>query len=250
MSSPTSLKASAVSTFLSKGQRPAQEDFALVDRQKGIFIVADGFGGPIPGALAAKTACEAVRSFLFKEAGDLEATLPFVLRNYFSLAGNVLFNSLIHANRKVMSLNRGKNVHERGGASIVAGFIDGDLLAIANVGICSAWLIRDGKSVELVIPRSYGRLCDPFQTERNEELRAPLISIGTSEDLEPEIFEYKVRPGDWILFCTDGFQKDVIPHLFQIQQKKIHPDLAIQESLKLFNLYQYTDNSSLSLVII
>src|SRR5690348_26492 len=107
----------AVVTFMSKGVRAGQEDFLLVDKEKNIFVVADGFGGPVPGAEAAKAACEAVRSFLFKEAGDREATLPFVLRTYFSLAGNVLFNSLIHANKKLKDANRKKNVHEKGGAS-------------------------------------------------------------------------------------------------------------------------------------
>src|SRR4051794_18797760 len=111
------LRAKAVSIFMGVGQRPGQEDYVLADREKGIFVVADGFGGPTPGALAAKTACETIKKFLFKEAGDLDATLPFVLRNYFSLAGNVLFNSLIYANSKLYSLNRNKNVHEKGGAS-------------------------------------------------------------------------------------------------------------------------------------
>ena len=103
-----------------------------------------------------------MKHFLFKEAGDRDATLPFVLRSYFSLAGNVLFNALIFANRKVLKLNGKKNVHEKGGASLIAGFMDGDLLALANVGVCSAMLMREGKSQELVVPRSYGKLADPF----------------------------------------------------------------------------------------
>src|SRR4051812_39855735 len=82
----------SVSVYTAKGARPAQEDHALALQEKGIVVVADGFGGPMPGAAASKAACEGVRDFLVREAGDLEATLPFVLRSYFSLAGNVLFN--------------------------------------------------------------------------------------------------------------------------------------------------------------
>lgn len=245
-----SLKAQGVSTFLSKGQRPAQEDYVLADRIKGIFVVADGFGGAVPGAEAAKNACESIRSFLFKQAGDLEATLPFVLRNYFSLAGNVLFNSMIYANHKLNAANRSKNVHEKGGASVLAAFIDGDLLALANVGTCTAWLMRDGKMVELVVPRGLGRLCDPFALECPETHRVPLMALGMTEDLEPEIFEYKIRKKDWILINSDGVSTDTRQGILQLQQKQLNAEQAIKEVNQLLNSGKYDDNASVSLAII
>jgi serine/threonine protein phosphatase PrpC len=245
-----SIRAKAVTTFMSQGNRPGQEDHVLVDREKGIFVIADGFGGPTPGAAAAKSACEAIRSFLFKEARDLDATLPFVLRTYFSLAGNVLFNSLIYANRKVNALNKGKNVHEKGGASALAGFIDGELLALANVGVCSAWLLRDGKSVDLVMPRNFGKLCDPFALVSPDEHKVPLIALGLCDDLEPEIVEYRIRPGDWVIFNTDGIEPDMREAILAIQEKKLAPEASIKEVTNLMGSQTYRDNASISLIII
>jgi protein phosphatase len=239
----------AITTFSSKGTRPAQEDHVLSVQDKGIFVVADGFGGPGPGAQASKAACEAVRSFLIKEAGDREATLPFVLRSYFSLAGNVLFNALIHANRKVTLLNKGKNVHERGGASLLAGYMDGDLLALANVGGCSAWLLRGGTGAELVTPRTYGRLSNPFALELGEELRAPLMAVGMAEDLEPEIFEYRVRSGDWLLFHTDGIPAETRSRIAALQKEGLSPSRASEALVSLLNQAAYQDNAACSLVI-
>ena len=40
------LRASAV--FSAQGSRPAQEDHGLVNRDKRIFVVSDGFGGLLP----------------------------------------------------------------------------------------------------------------------------------------------------------------------------------------------------------
>ncbi|MEO5969474.1 MAG: hypothetical protein ABIQ95_06070 [Bdellovibrionia bacterium] len=239
----------AISTFASKGRRPAQEDYLLVDREKGMFIIADGFGGPVPGQQAAKTACESVQHFLYKEAGDLEATLPFVLKNYFSLAGNVLFNSLIFANKKVNALNKGKNIHEKGGASILAGFIDGDLLALANVGVCTGWLFRGGRSIELVVPRSFGRLRDPLERDSAMEYRAPLIALGMYENLEPEIVEYRITPGDWLVLNTDGILSQVIEQIAIIQSKNTGLAISVQEIGKYLNSIQFEDNASISLVI-
>lgn len=243
------VKIRAVTTFSSKGTRPAQEDHVLSVQDKGIFVVADGFGGPGPGRNAAVVACEAVRGFLIKEAGDQDATLPFVLRSYFSLAGNVLFNALVHANRKVSALNKGKNVHERGGASVIAGYMDGDLLALANVGGCSAWLMRAGLGAELVTPRTYGRLLNPFETSPGEELRVPLMAVGVSEDLEPEIFEYRVRPGDWLLFHTDGISPEARAGIAALQKEALTPSQSSEALITLLNQASYSDNAACSLII-
>jgi protein phosphatase len=237
----------ASTSFMSQGPRPAQEDAVLSDAAKGIFVLADGFGGPAPGALASKTACEEIKRFLFKEAGDRDATMPFVLRSYFSLAGNVLFNALIFANRKVLGLNRKKNVHEKGGASVIAGFIDGDLLAIANVGVCAAKMMRNGQSKDLVIPRSYGKLADPFSDAGTVD--APLMALGMAEDLEPEIFEYRIRPGDWLVFFSDGVKPEFLAQIELIQSKQLSPTDALSEIKSMFEAQSSADNSSISLVI-
>lgn len=239
----------AMTVFMNQGARPGQEDFALASQERGIFVVADGFGGPVAGAEAARSACEAVRSFLEKEAGDREATLPFVIRSYFSLAGNVLFNALIHSNRKVNLLNKGKNVHEKGGASVIAGFIDEDLLAIANVGACSAWMFRNGKGAELVVPRSYARLCDPYSPDPAETLRAPLMAMGMAEDLEPEIFEYRIRNGDWLLMHTDGLGSDVREKVLEIHRSGKRASEAVQEAVSALRGYDYPDNVAAALVV-
>ena len=242
------LVAKSVSTFVSQGRRPAQEDHILCDREKNIFIVADGFGGPVPGSAASKMACEAVRTFLFKEAGDLEATLPFLLRSYFSLPGNVLFNAFIHANRKLIGHNKGKNVHECGGASVIAGFMDGDLLAIANAGVCTAWLYREGQTVELVAPRSYAKLCDPFSLEAPTENQVPLMALGLVPDLEPEIFEVRLRSGDWVVFATDGVSPRVMREISGVKMNS-PANGGGPEFTEMLKNEEFKDNIALSLVI-
>jgi protein phosphatase len=253
MSESNELKVQASATFLQAGSRPDQEDHALILEDKRIFVVADGFGGPVPGAKASQTACEAVKNFLFKEAGDLDATLPFELRTYFSLAGNVLFNALVHANKKVNKLNKGKDVHEKGGASVLAGFMDGDLLAIASVGACSAWLFRDGESRELVMPRTYARLVDPFHPDHHADYQVPLMAMGISDDLEPEIFEYRMKSGDWLLLQTDGLTSAAREAIATLQMLGISsgrpPREAIAEALEILNQDHYLDNAAASIVV-
>ena len=239
-----------ISTFLNKGKRSVQEDSVLVDREKGIVVVADGFGGPIAGVTASQEACEAVKTFLFKGARDRDATLPFELRTYFSLAGNVLFNSLIFANRKLMNLNRGKTVHEKGGASVIAGYIDGDLLAIANVGSCTAHIYRGGEHTSLVLPRTWSSLCDPFLKSHSDDFHIPLMALGIVNDLEPEILEYRLKKGDWITFETDGLPFDTPSEIAAIQRKNLSPEQSAEQVSLFMKQHDFEDNAAVSLMIL
>ena len=189
-----------------------------------------------------------MKRFLYKEGGDQDATLPFVLRSYFSLAGNVIFNSLFHANRKLMKLNRGKGVHEKGGASVLAGFLDGDLLALANVGVCSAWLLREGRAVELVMPRGYGRLADPFDVFL-EDAPIPLAALGISDDIEPEVFEYRVRPGDWLLMQSPGAGRAVRDRFLEMQQNWLQGSPSEGELQNALNEIRFQCNASILLAV-
>jgi serine/threonine protein phosphatase PrpC len=239
----------AMSVFSSQGARLAQEDSVFTSREKGIFVVADGFGGPIAGRDASRIACESVRDFLDREAGDLEATLPFVLRTYFSLAGNVIFNALMYANQQILRRNHGVNVHEKGGASVLAGFLDGDLLALASAGACDAWLVREGRSAELVVPRTFGRLLDPFQPQKALEHQVPLMALGLSEDLEPEIFECRVRPGDWLILHTDGLTARVREALAKIQARGLAPNAAAEEIDSALRGGEYPENVAATVIV-
>jgi serine/threonine protein phosphatase PrpC len=242
-------RVSTVCVFNSRGSRPVQEDFAVAHRESGVFALADGFGGPVSGVQAAKTACEEVRNYLIKEAGDEEATMPFVLRSYLSLHGNVLFNAMVHANQQLMKQNKQKNVHEKGGASVLAAYLDGDLLALANVGVCDAWLFREGNAVELVVPRSYSRLRDPFGREARLSETVPLMALGMSQDLEPEINEYRVRGGDWLLLHTDGLSAEVWEQVRGIQMLGLSPQAAAEQVTQVLEKARFNDNVSILLAI-
>ena len=194
-----------------QGQAPVQEDYFEVNPERGIFMIADGFGGSA-GEAAAKLAVKSIRQFLEQEAGDLDATLPFELRPYFSLAGNVLFNAVAYANQKVMKLNQNRSSMQAGGASLLAGYLEGRLLALANVGSCSAHLFRGGRSKEIAVPKTLERQVNPFEETSPMGISVPLMSFGTAKLLEPEIIEVEMKPGDQLCFQTPG-----IPPLFRDQ---------------------------------
>ena len=163
----------------------------------------------------------------------------------------MLFNSLIHANRKVWGLNQKKGVNERGGASVLAAFLDGDLLAIASAGACSAWLFRGGKTRELVTPRTLARMRDPMNDSPASEVQVPLMALGMADDLEPEVFEYQVRPGDWILLQSDGIGRgvrQVVAEFAAMRAARLGGSLPTEAINAALEAAQFEDNASLALI--
>ncbi len=192
--------------FQFQGHDPVQEDYFELNPERGIFILADGFGGEL-GRRAAEISVKSIRKFMEQEAGDLDVTLPFELRPYFSLAGNVLLNAIAFANQKVLEMNQGRNWEQSGGSSIIAGYLEGRLLSVAQVGACRMNLKRSGMIKQVVSPRSLLSQTNPFEDE-GEGSSVPLMSLGTAKRLEPEITEVELKSGDFIFFETAGMRRE------------------------------------------
>ena len=188
--------------FQVQGDAPLQEDYFEINPERGIFLLADGFGGGA-GREAAEKAVKAVRYFLEQEAGDLDATLPFELRPYYSLGGNVLFNAIAYANQELLKINLRKSWMDIGGASVLAGFLEGKLLALASVGANRLHLKRGDRFKEVVSPKNLLTQVNPMESEGPGD-EIPLMSLGTTKSLEPEIIEIELREGDQLFFQTSG----------------------------------------------
>lgn len=247
-----SIQSGAVVT--SAGSRECLEDDAVANFSRGIFAVSDGFGGPTYGLEAAKTACASVREFLEREAGDEEATMPFERRSYYSLGANILLNSLRYANQRVLKLNRDRNVHEKGGASLLAGYLDGTCLSIGGAGTCRAILIREGRPVEILRPRSYQSLMDPRSFPANlkpsDFAHVPLMALGISQDLEPEITEVQVRPGDGWIFSSDGLTEDLLGGVVGFFQAGLSPEEISERFQRIARAHVGEDNLSILLAVL
>lgn len=239
------LSPEAVVEFSDIGREPAQEDFYRFSNKRNIFVLSDGFGGPRSGAEAAKLSCDAVMEFLEVEAGDRDATMPFVLKEYYSLAGNILFNAILHANEALNRSNEGRNIHERGGASIVSAYLAHGTLAIANVGACEAYLFREGLQ-PLVLPKSLNRM-----RGGQSPLNAPLMALGLGHFVEPEIQEYEVRLGDAIVLASDGAVSEVLnrlPAALPIRAGESSEERAYRCE-KMLREGQYQDNASVIIAL-
>ncbi|MCM0605321.1 MAG: hypothetical protein KA715_04465 [Xanthomonadaceae bacterium] len=221
----------------------------FVNEKKGIFIVAKGFGDGLGTGEVEKKVIGFIREFLEKEAGDLEATLPFILRHYYSLAGNVIYNSILNANKKLFLENKSKPLQERMGCSVLVGLADQDIVAVANAGSTSLWLMRDQQIKEISTPKTYSRMVHPFEGDCVSGKDAPLIALGMNEELEPEISEYKIYHGDAVWMQTTGFKENIRS---QIQSSiTLQPTVvdSVKNTQSLFNSLPYSIEGAGALIL-
>lgn len=186
-----------IQTHLSPDAFP-RDHAVLADLERGIGIVADGFGGGRDSV--AKMTVTEMMAFLKRGSGDQEVTLPFEYRTYCSLAGNVLCNSFVVANRKLRSIYGATPPQGKGGASAGAIFLDGDRLVLARVGAVSAWVEIDGIWTRLLAPDTWGEIDHPAAADPSPQV--PLSALGLQKFVEPLVVEWRVRPGAKIALCV------------------------------------------------
>jgi hypothetical protein len=160
--------------------------------------VADGFGGGRESV--AKTTVTEMMAFLKRGSGDQEITLPFEYRTYCSLAGNVLCNSFVVANRKLRSLFNNTSPQGKGGASAGAAFRDGDRIVLARVGAVAAWIEKEGVWTRLLAPDTLGEVEQPGGTDPSTQV--PLSALGLQKFVEPLVVEWRVRPGSRLVLSV------------------------------------------------
>lgn len=185
----------------------ANEDAVLAVPEHGLFGIADGFGGSGAGDVAAKSCLSDVREFVENGLGDSEVTLPFVYRGDYTAGANLVFNAFLHANHRLHAANKDRPLNARAGASALFAFFTSRHVTLANAGACGAFLVRKGRAVELVKPRSYNAY--RVAAHWNPRWAFPLTALGLGPNVEPEIFELRIEPGDIVVMATDG----VYPYL-------------------------------------
>lgn len=180
--------------------REHNEDDLRVDDGIGLFVVADGMGGHQAGERASHLAVDALQCYL--QADDCDPCCCDHLRSAFRRANESIFReSLEFADRRGM------------GTTMTALVLQNGCYQIAHVGDSRAWLVRDGNCTQLTQDHSVmgeqlrAGLITREQAE-NHPLRNVLTrSLGNLPQVEVDVVEGDVLPGDVFVLATDGMTR-------------------------------------------
>lgn len=197
--------------------RANNEDNFGYDLRYGIFVVCDGMGGQAAGEVASKLGVDILLSYFRNgdAAGQHHEAEGGAPLETLSADGRALAGAIHLANQTIYQTGQQQTAHAGMGSTVVAALVRGNALSIANVGDSRIYLVRQGVIQQLTqdhslvmeqVRRGYITL---EQAARSEIQNIILKALGSEENVDPDIEDLVVVPGDVLLMCSDGLTKYV-----------------------------------------
>jgi protein phosphatase len=168
-----------------------------------LFLVADGMGGAASGELASSMAGKTVLDVL----GDRWSNTPDVNPDVFATA---LRDATATANERIHQYARENPEHRgMGTTATIAGLLD-DHVYVAQVGDSRAYLVRNGRAIQLTKDQSLmQRLVEAGEitqeeAEQSDRRNIILQALGPEPQITIDLTHQQLRRGDTLILCSDG----------------------------------------------
>lgn len=197
--------------------RAHNEDSIAIIEKLQLVALADGMGGYQAGEVASKIAIDVV----INEITESKLTEKDIARidpdTGTSIAMRRLRSAIEKANNRICSVSREREELDGMGTTIVAAcFYDGRV-GIAHVGDSRCYRWRDGELVQLT--RDHSLVQEQIEKgiltedEANASPQKNLITraLGIDALAQADTQEFRTRPGDIYLLCSDGLS-DMVDH--------------------------------------
>jgi len=207
----TSLPLSACGLAHPGRQRQENEDAFgnFIDAR--LFVVADGMGGHNAGEVASAMAVDTIENFFRSYHADPRQIWPYSVDRTLSLAANLLRVGIKVANDKIRAGAAADRARARMGATVVAMAVGEAQIAIAHAGDSRAYRFRDGDLKRLTRDHSIAEEMRAARPEMTDEELANFAhrnvvmrSLGSKDDIDPDVYVNKLHRGDVYLLCSDG----------------------------------------------
>jgi len=236
-------------------KRPHNEDSTISDSENGLVILADGMGGykagEIASALAAMTILQDVTTGL-KNKGAIKHEPG----NALSPESSLIKRAIQHANSKIYQMAKSDIECQGMGTTIVTGLVHNDKISIGNVGDSRLYRLRAGKFQQVTKDHSLIQELIDRGTYTPEEAQAKMPknlvtrALGLDIEVEVDIIEEHIHPGDIYLLCSDGLNDMVNDEEIHLTLSKYSANLvqAADSLVRLANSNGGKDNISVVLV--
>jgi protein phosphatase len=187
--------------------RGNNEDYCLIEPERGLYVLADGMGGAKAGEKASRLAVDTV--------AEIVDSAP-------QLDSQVLLTAVEEANRRVLAAAQSDPDLEGMGTTLVAALDLTEGFSIASVGDSRAYVLDDGGLRAITDDQTWvnevGRpLGLDEESLRNHPMRHVLtMAIGASAPLTVNYYCVALQLGAMVLMCSDGLHG--VLELAQIEQ--------------------------------
>ncbi len=181
--------------------RAGNEDsvYAEADRQRGLFMVADGMGGHAAGEVASAMAVQIVTR-----------TIAPLQPQATDEAEKALKNALLDANRAIFDRTIAEVDKQGMGTTASVLMLSRGRYLIGQVGDSRIYRSRNGTLEQLTKDHSYVQeqvdagYLTPDQARYHPYSNVITRCVGASREVEPDTYSGEVQPGDVFLVASDG----------------------------------------------
>jgi PPM family protein phosphatase len=221
--------------------RPVNQDMPL--ERPNLYAVADGMGGHAGGEVAARIAVETLDNAFDK------APTAVGLREAFTEANAAIFQESL-ANTDLRGMGTTLT------AMALVGSADGqDVLALANVGDSRAYVLSDGRLIQVTDDHSLAeeRMRHGEMTEAEAAVHPQrhilTRALGVSSEVETDMWELHLRSGDRVVLCSDGLTNEVgMEDMTGVLESVGDPGEAAERLVELANEHGGSDNITVIVV--
>ncbi|MGG7077430.1 Stp1/IreP family PP2C-type Ser/Thr phosphatase [Clostridium sardiniense] len=186
-----------------------------------IYIVADGMGGHNAGEVASEMAASEV--------------IKFVNDNINKFCDNVLEEAIKKVNSDIYNYSASDKKLKGMGTTITACLCYNNKVIVANVGDSSCFGVKDDIVYKLTKDHSLvQQLLDAGSISETEAMNHPnkniiTRAVGTSDNVEVDIFKFELNEYDKYLICSDGLTNEVtIDEMNNILKREKNNKLACE----------------------
>ncbi len=195
-----------VGSLSDKGIRPNNEDTFVADRERDLYLVADGMGGQEAGEMASGLAAEIIPRVVQDRLAQKEAPRDAVQ------------HALAEANAAIIHAGRNQPAGRRMGTTAVIAVRQAGTFYVAGLGDSRAYLIRRGKVDQLTVDHSVAMALElngtltPEQARNSPWQHVLYRFLGCAEMNEgAEVRPFIPEDGDRLLLASDGLTNHVTP---------------------------------------
>jgi serine/threonine protein phosphatase PrpC len=191
--------------------RELNEDAYVLRAADGLFVVCDGMGGAPAGEVASQMAVEAIVRQLHGTAREGAEFAPSDEQTYLPHTSRL--GEAVRRSNEFIYDQAQKDPRQAGmGTTVVGAWIRQHIAGVAHVGDSRAYLWHDDRLEALTRDHSLA-----------EQQHVLVRVLGREREVDVELREVPVQPGDYVLLCSDGLTR-MVPErvmaqaIFQFQE--------------------------------
>jgi len=195
--------------------RSNNEDNFGIDPDLGLLIVADGMGGHNSGEVASELAVSTIRDCARRMLGGEKVLVPEGGAPGVPVRCRQLEHFIKTANTVIYEKGRAFPKDAGMGTTVVAALADEKVLSVAHVGDSRLYLFRRGVLSQLTEDHSLvgdqlrRGLITPEAAAHSTLQNILTRAVGAEPEVNVDVAEHPVLPGDMVLLATDGLNKMV-----------------------------------------